>query len=182
MEGVKTTLTYADYVALPNDGNRYEIHDGELSVTPAPGRKHQRVVLRLAAMLDAHVTTHDLGEVDIAPFDVVLSDPNVVQPDVIFVAADRMTSFSSRGFEGAPTLMVEVLSPRTARIDRNTKLQLYARHAVPYYWIVDPEARAIDVYRLAGSSYERPERFDGENLVDLPPFLALALDPVALWQ
>ena len=130
----------------------------------------------------AHVTTHGLGEVDIAPFDVVLSDPNVVEPDVIFVAANRMTSFSSRGFEGAPMLMVEVLSPRTARIDRNTKLQLYARHGVPYYWIVDPEARAIDVCRLAGSSYERPERFDGENLVDLPPFLALALDPVALWQ
>jgi Uma2 family endonuclease len=94
MEGVKTTLTYADYVALPDDRNRYEIHDGELSVTPAPGRRHQRV---------------------------------------------------------------------------------------PYYWIVDPEARAIDVYRLAGSSYGRPERFDGADLVDLPPFLALALDPITLW-
>ena len=99
-----SVLTYADYLALPNDGKRYEILDGELFVTAAPSRQHQRVVLRLAAMLDAHVTAHSLGEVDIAPFDVILSDPNVVQPDIIFVATDRLPAFSDRGLEGAPTL------------------------------------------------------------------------------
>jgi Uma2 family endonuclease len=125
-------LTYADYAALPNDGKRYEILDGDLFVTAAPSRNHQRVVLTLASSLDAHVRANNLGEVDIAPFDVILSDPNVVQPDIIFVATDRMASFSSRGFEGAPTLAVEVLSASTVRVDRNAKLQIYARHGVPW--------------------------------------------------
>ena len=181
MAAVKTALTFADYVALPNDGKRYEIHDGELSVTPAPGRMHQRVVLRLAMALDAHVTAHTLGEVNIAPFDVVLSDPTTVQPDILFVAGDRAAAFSDRGFEGAPTLVVEVLSPSTARIDRNIKLQLYARHAVPYYWIVDPGARTIDVHCLTASAYGAPERFGGDLLADLPPFPGLTLDPATVW-
>ena len=180
MTAVKV-LTYDDYVALPADGKRYEILDGALFVTAAPSRNHQRVVLTLASSLDAHVRAHNLGEVDIAPFDVILSDPNVVQPDIIFVATDRLPSFSSRGFEGAPTLAVEVLSPSTARVDRNTKLQIYARHGVPWYWIVDPESHAIDVYGLAGTSYRAPERFIADRLVDPPPFSGLRLDPLVIW-
>ena len=181
MVAVRVVLTYADYVALPNDGKRYEIHDGELSVTPAPGRKHQRVVLRLGAALDAYVTARHLGEVDIAPFDVVLGDPTIVQPDIIFVAPDRSARFSDRGLDGAPTLAIEVLSPSTVHIDRHTKFQLYARHGVPFYWIVDYEARAIEVYRLTGDTYGTPERFGGEDLIDPPPFPGLWLDPAMLW-
>jgi Uma2 family endonuclease len=181
MGAVRVVLTYADYVTLPNDGKRYEIHDGELSVTPAPGRRHQRVVMRLTSMLDAYVTAHDLGEVDIAPFDIVLSEPSIVQPDIVFVAKERAAGFSNRGFEGAPTLMVEVLSPSTAQIDRNTKLQLYARHGVPAYWIVDPDRRSIEVYILRGRRYGRPQRFSGDRLVGLPPFPSLILTPAALW-
>jgi Uma2 family endonuclease len=181
MVTVRSGLTYADYVALPDDGKRYEILDGELFVTPAPGRPHQRVVMRLTGMLDAHVTAHHLGEVNVAPFDVILSDPSIVQPDIIFVAANRMVGFSNRGFEGAPTLAVEVLSRSTSRVDRNTKLKLYERHGVPYYWIVDPDGRTIDVYRLTGSRYGRPTRLSGDRLVDLPPFPGLRLDPLALW-
>ena len=173
-------LTYADYAALPDDGKRYEVLDGRLCVTPAPGRKHQRVVLRLATLLDAHVTVNALGEVDIAPFDVVLGDRNVVQPDIIFVSTDQLPSFSHRGLEGAPTLAVEVLSPSTTRADRNTKLEIYARHGVPYYWIVDPDARAIDVHVRAGTSYRTPEHF-ADRLVDLPPFPGLTLDPRVIW-
>src|SRR5919109_1257924 len=149
-------LTYADYTTLPNDGKRYEILDGVLHVAATPGRTHQRVVLRLAGALDAHVTAHEVGEIEIAPFDVILSDPNVVEPDIIFVATERM--------------------PSSARIDRNTKLQIYGRHGVPYYWIVEPEERAIDVHFLAGSSYGTPARFVGD-LVDLAPFSGLRLDP-----
>ncbi|MBM4442782.1 MAG: Uma2 family endonuclease [Candidatus Rokubacteria bacterium] len=178
---MKAPLTFADYVTLPDDGRRYEIHDGELSVTPAPGRTHQRVVLRLAMALDAHVTAHALGEVNIAPFDVVLSDPTTVQPDILFVAVDRSAAFSDRGFEGAPTLVVEVLSPSTAHIDRHIKRQLYVRHAVPYYWIVDPEARTIDVHRLTAGAYGEPQRFGDGDLVDLPPFPGLTLAPATVW-
>jgi Uma2 family endonuclease len=139
MTSVRVVLTYRDYAALPDDGRRYEIHDGELSVTPAPGRTHQYVLLRLAAALHAHVSAHDLGEIYIAPFDVILADTTIIQPDITFVAKDRLAILSERGADGAPTLVVEMLSRSTTHVDRTTKLQLYARHAVPYYWIVDPE-------------------------------------------
>ena len=181
MTSVKVVLTYRDYAALPDDGRRYEIHDGELSVTPAPGRTHQHVVLRLGAALDAHVATHSLGEVYIAPFDVILAETTIVQPDIIFVANDRLAIFSERGAESAPTLAIEVLSPSTTRIDRSRKLQLYAHHAVPHYWIVDPERRVIEVYRLAAGVYDVPETFGDGELTDMPPFDGLRLDPASLW-
>jgi len=181
MASVKVVLTYQDYAALPDDGRRYEIHDGELSVTPAPGRTHQHVVLRLGAALDAHVTARGLGEVYIAPFDVILADTTIVQPDVIFVANDRLAIFSERGAESAPTLAIEVLSPSSRHIDRSRKLQLYTRHAVPHYWIVDPERRVIEVYRLAAGVYDVPDTFGDDSLTDMPPFEGLRLDPASLW-
>lgn len=181
MAAMRVVLTYHDYAALPNDGKRYEILDGELSVTAAPGPKHQHVVLRLGAALDTHVAAHRLGKVYIAPFDVILAETTVVQPDIIFVATDRTGIFSDRGAEGAPTLAVEILSPSTSSIDCSTKLQLYARYRVPYYWIVDPDTRAIDVYRLVGSAYGSPEHFAGDALADLPPFPGLRLDAATLW-
>jgi len=180
MTNVKVVLTYRDYAALPNDGRRYEIHDGELSVTPAPGRTHQHVVLRLGAALDAHVFANSLGEVYIAPFDVILAETTIVQPDIVFVANERLAIFTERGAEGAPSLAIEVLSPSTAHIDRSTKLQLYVRSAVPYSWIVDPERRRIEVYRLVAGVYDGPETFD-DDLVDVPPFDGLRLNPTSLW-
>lgn len=181
MTNVKVVLTYRDYAALPNDGRRYEIHDGELSVTPAPGRTHQHVVLRLAAALDAHVSAHNLGEVYVAPFDVLLVETTIVQPDITFVANERLAIFTDRGAEGAPSLAIEVLSPSTTHIDRGTKLQLYARYAVPHYWIVDPAQRRIEVYRLGIGIYQGPATFGEDDLVDIPPFHGLRLDPTSLW-
>ena len=180
MTGVRVVLTYEDYALLPDDGRRYEIHDGELSVTPAPGRTHQWVVLQIAIALHGHVTAHDLGEVYVAPFDVILADSTIVQPDVTFVTKDRLGVLAERGAEGSPTLAVEVISPYTGRIDRGTKLHLYARFDIPYYWIVDPQARTIDVYRLAGAAYEAPQHFT-EVFADLPPFPGLTLATASLW-
>ncbi|MBM4440407.1 MAG: Uma2 family endonuclease [Candidatus Rokubacteria bacterium] len=182
MATVKVVLTYDDYAALPNDGLRYELHDGELSVTPAPGRTHQAILIELGAALHAHVRERRLGEVYVAPFDVILSNVTVVQPDIVFVAHDRLHILAERGAEAGPTLAVEILSPSTRTIDRTTKLQLYARYRVPHYWIVDPAARAIDVYRLAGDAYESPRRFSGDALSDLPPFEDLRLDSTSLWR
>jgi Uma2 family endonuclease len=181
MTSVKVVLTYQDYAALPNDGKRYEILDGELNVSPAPGRRHQAVLLRFAVALHAHVTARGLGEVYNAPFDVILAETTIVQPDLIFVANDRLAMFSERGAEGAPTLAIEVLSPSTIRTDRTTKLQLYARYGLPYFWIVDPERRLIEVYRLAGDVYDGPQTFGGDDLTDLPPLDGLRLDPTSLW-
>ena len=175
-------LTFEDYAALPNDGRRYELHDGELSVSPTPTFRHQQIVMRLLAALYPHVAAHDLGELVPAPITVVLSDTWVVAPDIVYVAKDRLGLIGERGtIDGAPTLAIEVLSPSTARIDRQTKKQLFERHGVPWYWIVDPDARCIEVYQAGSGSYGPPDR-RSEDLVDLLPFAGLTIDSAALWR
>jgi len=177
----RTILTYADYAALPDDGRRYELHDGELSVTPAPGTRHQVVTGNLFVSVRQHVLAHSLGTVLISPLDCILSDTTVVEPDVVFVDARHASRVSERGIEGAPTLAIEVLSPSTERTDRGRKLDLYARHGIPYYWIVDPVGRTIDAYVLGSGSYRLGTRLIGDHRAALPPFEDLLLDPAGLW-
>ena len=177
----RTVLTYRDYAALPDDGRRYELYEGELSVTPAPGATHKRVILKLVVALDAHVRARGLGEIFIAPFDVILSDTTVVQPDIMYVATDRSARVSERGIQGAPTLVIEVLSPSTTRIDRQTKLELYARHDIPWYWIVDPDSRVVEVYKLVAGSYTLSARVAGGEALSAEPFPDLALPAASLW-
>ena len=176
----RALLTYSDYAALPDDGRRYELHHGELSVTPAPGTRHQRAIVFLITLLNEHVRSRGLGEVFVAPTDCILSDVTVVQPDVLYIAADRLTIISERGIEGAPTLVVEVLSPSTAQLDRGRNMKLYAEHGVLYYWIVDPESRSIEAYALAGAEYARAGRVTSEPAA-LPPFSDLTVDPASIW-
>src|SRR5438552_18451989 len=97
-------LTYGDYAALPADGRRYEIHDGELSVTAAPGSQHQRILANLFRVLDQHVRAGGAGEVLLSPLDVILSDTSIVQPDIVYLDPARLGAVSGRGIEGAPTL------------------------------------------------------------------------------
>lgn len=177
----RVILTYADYAALPADGRRYEIHDGELSVTPAPSPQHQIVSANLFRALDAHAKARNLGLVLYAPLDVVLSDTSVVQPDLLYVAPDRSAAISTRGIEGPPTLVIEILSPSTTQIDRQAKMQLYARHGVPWYWIVDPERRAVEVYGLEGDGYDLRARGSGEETLQAAPFMELRLPLASLW-
>jgi Uma2 family endonuclease len=177
----RVVLTYRDYAALPDDGRRYEIHEGELSVTPAPGSKHQIVSMRLGAAVHVHVEARSLGIVVAAPFDVILSDRTIVQPDIVFIATDRVGRISERGIEGAPTLVVEILSPSTRETDRDAKLRLYASYGVPWYWIVDPDARVVEIYRLEAGSYTLSKRVAGDEPLGAEPFPDLALAPAALW-
>ncbi len=147
------SLTYEDYCALPDDGLRHEVIEGFLFSEPSPRRAHQRVLLNLAALLQAHVREQGLGEVYLAPFDVVLDRRTVVVPDLLFVARERAGIVTERAVEGPPDLVVEILSPGTAGRDRVAKLNAYARHGVPHYWLVDPEARTLEALELAGSGY-----------------------------
>lgn len=179
--GERVVLTYKHYEALPADGRRYELHEGELSVTPAPGTRHQRILANLNDFVRQHVKSRSLGELFFAPVDCILSDTSVVQPDLVYLDSSRLSLVSDRGIEGAPTLVVEVVSPSTTLIDRSTKLQLYARHGVAYYWIVDPEARTIEAYSLAAGGYQLVTRAAGSAPVSLPPFPDLALIPASLW-
>lgn len=144
---VDIRLTYEDFCLLPNDGKRYEIIDGELFVTPAPLTLHRRLVTRLSSFLCGFLETHLLGEVFVAPFDVVFSQFDVVEPDIVYISKERAGILTAKNAQGAPDLVVEVLSESTARTDRTTKLKLYARFGVRGYWVIDAEKISAEVYR-----------------------------------
>ncbi len=146
-------LTYADYAALPDDGKRYQLVEGELVVTPAPTPWHQRLQLKLAAKLDAFVEQAGLGVVLVSPLDVVLEERTVVQPDVVFISRQRAAIVTKSNVRGAPDACVEILSPGTERLDRVRKFNLYARFGILHYWIVDPESRTIEEFALEGAVY-----------------------------
>ena len=181
----KTALTYRDYQALPDDGQRYEIHDGALSVTPAPSLDHQIVSSRLYLHLAKWLEGHPGGLLLYAPLDVILSDrleeTSIVQPDLLYIAPDRMPRASQRGIEGGPTLAVEILSPSTRQIDRVTRTRLYARHDVPFLWLADPDARVLEAFELHGGRYALAHAVTGSTAVDLSPFPGLGLVPDRLW-
>lgn len=108
-------LTYHDYAALPDDGHRYELHDGALSVTPAPGTRHQRISANLFSALRGHVAARVLGEVLYAPLDVILSDTTVLQPDLVYLDSSRRRLVSERRVEGPPRWSWRSSRPRPAR-------------------------------------------------------------------
>lgn len=177
----RIVLTYEDFAALPNDGKRYELHEGELSVTPAPSPLHQGVLGNLFLILAPYVRSLGRGELLLSPLDCIMSDITVVEPDLVYLDEARRGLISRRAVEGAPTLAVEILSPSTAHIDRRTKMALYARYGVEYYWIVDPDARTIAAYRLEAGTYRLDATLEGEAPRALPPFPDLPLDPAAIW-
>jgi Uma2 family endonuclease len=174
-------LRYADYAALPDDGRRYELHDGVLVVTPSPNTQHQRISRRLLVLLTAHVEARGLGEVFDAPYDAILSDTTVLQPDLVFVERARADVVTPRAIEGAPTLVVEILSASTSAVDRTRKHALYARHGVPFSWLVDPETRALEAYVLEAGRYRLALRATGAGTASPPPFDGLALVPASLF-
>jgi Uma2 family endonuclease len=181
MQSRHVLLTYDDYAALPDDGQRYELHEGELSMTPAPGPGHQRISASLIDLLRPHVRSRGLGEVLYAPLDCILSPTTVVQPDIIFLDPSRSALVSARGVEGPPTLAIEIISPSSRLLDRITKHQLFERHGVPYYWIVDPDARTLEVYQLFDNGYALVKRATGPEPVALPPFPDLAFVPDSIF-
>ena len=177
----KIVLTYEDFAALPDDGKRYELHEGELSVTPAPGTRHQDVLLNLTLILAPYVRSSGHGKFFLSPFDCIMSETTIVEPDLLYLDDSRLRFVSDRGIEGAPTLAVEIISPYSKQIDRRRKMALYATHNVAWYWIVDPEVRAIEAYRLEGSAYHLVAKLEGTEPRALPPFLGLPLEPAAVW-
>ena len=140
-------FTYEDYLNAPED-ERYELLDGELVMALAPGERHQSVSIRLGWKLVQFVTENRLGKVYHAPFDVVLSDWDVVQPDLIFVSNARAHIITPANIQGGPDLVVEILSPSTAERDKTFKYALYAEHDVGEYWMVDTDAKTITVLLL----------------------------------
>ena len=170
--------------ALPDDGNRYEVLDGELFVSPAPRYDHQYVVLWLASLLNAYVRQHKLGWALTSPADIEFSPKTMVQPDVFVVPDTGSGRPHSWRETGRLLLVAEVLSPSTARLDRTLKRPEYQRQRIPVYWIVDPDARLVECWTPDDERPEvvadvltwRPKEDVPPLEIDLPQFFADALD------
>lgn len=148
MRASAVKFTYRDYVQFPEDNNRHEIIDGDHYMTPSPSTRHQRISQRLYDHLKPHVTMHRLGELFYAPTDVVLSDTDVLVPDLLFIRQERGSVITEKNIQGAPDLVVEILSPSTAERDRGLKRTTYARFGVEEYWLVSPDTSTVEVWRL----------------------------------
>ncbi|OFV93138.1 MAG: hypothetical protein A3H95_12110 [Acidobacteria bacterium RIFCSPLOWO2_02_FULL_64_15] len=160
--GVK--LTYQDFLLFPDDGKRHELIDGEHYVTPTPVRKHQAIVMNLAGLIWSYLQRHPIGRVYGTPFDVIFSDFDVVEPDLIYISHERAQRIeTSPWVRGAPSLVVEVGSPSTRKRDETIKRRLYEQFGVDEYWLVDPEIDTIKVFRRAGDRYTRVAELSLEN-------------------
>ncbi|MEM9186200.1 MAG: Uma2 family endonuclease [Planctomycetota bacterium] len=168
--------TAADYWRLP-EGEPVELIQGRLVMSPAPISLHQFVVRQLSRWLESAEESAG-GVVYISPIDVVLDDQNIVQPDLIYLAKDRLDQIGDR-IEGAPSLVIEVLSPSTANRDRQQKLQLYARHSVPEYWMVDPDARTLEFLVNDEGRFVVATPTDGVYTSAVTP--ELVVDPAEFW-
>jgi Uma2 family endonuclease len=164
----------------PEDGRRYELYDGEVWVVPSPLPVHQRVLLNIEDGFREYAEAHG-GEALIAPLDIVFSEYDVVQPDLVFFqGARRHLVRPDRPIRDAPDIAVEVLSPGTAANDRGRKRRLFARYGVREFWIVDPRARAIEVYRLQDDAYVLAARATDSDFIEsaLLPDLRMAASAV----
>jgi len=178
----KIVLTYDDYCLLPNDRNRYEILDGELSVTPAPRTKHQSISGHLHVILANHILTNHLGDIYAAPTDVILAPTTVVQPDLSFIGNDRRHIVTERAIEGPPTLVIEILSPTTERTDRQTKAQLYAKYDLPHYWLTDPDQQSLEAYEQAAQQYNLVVKAQNAEVFSPSLFPGLSIHLADLWS
>jgi len=169
-------LTVEDYRNLPETGPRYQLIEGDLYMAPAPNRYHQDISRNLELIIGNWLKKHPIGKLYDAPFDVVLDEFDVFQPDILFVSKERASILTDAGAEGAPDFIVEILSPRTARLDLDNKRKMYARHGVTELWIIDPEPRRILVYRFKENPAEPVEVRSEGDLIESALFPGLRID------
>jgi Uma2 family endonuclease len=169
-------MTYEEYRLLPDDGNRYELIEGELFiVSPAPSTRHQTILTNLLVALATALHKPGLARVFPAPTDLVLSATTAVQPDVIVIAGANTSIITPRAIEGVPDIAVEILSPSSLDRDRYIKKRLFQRAGVREYWVIDPEASSLIVYRLDQGTYGIRARYDRTSVLESPEFPALRI-------
>ena len=168
-------FTYADYVRLPEDV-RCEIIDGELIMARSRNTKHQRIAADLLMILNLFIHDNRLGELFHAPTAVYLSETNVVEPDLLFITAARSQILTYADVRGAPDLVVEIVSPATAELDRTIKAELYGRFGVAEYWICNPTAETVDVLRLVGGRLALAGHYTLTDRLTTPLLPGLSID------
>lgn len=169
-------LTFHDWLSFPDDGRAYEIVDGELFVTPSPSIRHQRTSREIQHALLTFLRATGLGEVLNAPVGVKLDEGTVVEPDIVVVLKAHAGRIGEQVIEGAPDIVIEILSPGTAQRDLGIKRNKYETCGVPEYWIVDAEARGIEVLSLHSGRYSRSQAFGGNDTLTSPSLPGFAVD------
>jgi Uma2 family endonuclease len=173
-------LTVAEYRNLPETGPRYQLIEGDLYMAPSPNRFHQDISRNLEVILANYLSTHPIAVLYDAPFDVYLTDIDVFQPDLVVVLNENRGILTDAGAEGAPDLVVEVLSPKTRQLDLANKKRIYARVGVKELWIIDPEEKEVAVYRFDRDTTDPVATLAGESAVSSPllPDLKIALPDI----
>lgn len=169
MEAMRKDIkfTYQDYRTLPED-KRYELIEGEFYMTPSPMEPHQRFSWRIQFRLGRFIEDNDLGYIYAAPMDVYLSEINVVQPDLMFISRGRRGIIKTDNIKGAPDLVIEILSPGTATRDLHLKRTLYGKFGVMEYWIVDPEAKSVEILTQGRDGLETHRVFPQNTILEAP--------------
>lgn len=181
MELQRRRVSYDDLAQMPEDGRRYELYDGEVFVVPSPILRHQVVGMRLWRLLDDYAS-HTGGLAVASPLDIVFSNYDVVQPDIVFFTAESLRTISlDEPVRRSPDLAVEVLSPSTASNDRGRKLRTFQRYLVAEYWIVDPNAETIEIYRLAESTYTLVGTFSEGEMIRCAVLPGLTVVPASVF-
>jgi Uma2 family endonuclease len=178
----KPKFIYEDYLLFPDDGRRHELIGGEHYVTAAPNENHQIAAGNLYLDLGTFVRDKGLGRVFFSPYDLVLSEEDVVQPDLLFISRERAALAKRQGTPAIPDLVIEILSDSTRKVDETVKRKLYEWAGVQEYWIVDPVLETVKVYRLKDDSYERTAELSSEagDRLETPllPGLIIAVDQI----
>jgi Uma2 family endonuclease len=167
--------TYKDYAKTPDDV-RYQLIDGELILSPSPTFYHQHISGAMFVELRTWAVSSGIGKVVCAPMDVYFTETDTVQPDILFISEERMHIVEERYVRGAPDLVVEILSPSTSRLDLGAKMELYARHGVPQYWIADPDTRTARTLRLEAGNYAEVASFTENDVLTSDAFPGLRID------
>ena len=159
----RVKLTYEDFLQFPDDGRRHELIDGEHYVTPSPNTRHQRISGRLYLLIGNWLQEHPVGQLFYAPFDVVFSNIDVVEPDLLYMSNERAAEvLTEEHVRGVPELVIEIASPGTRRRDETLKRRLYERSGVTEYWVVDPDVDVVRAYRRSGEGFARPVELSAE--------------------
>jgi len=153
MNNTAIKLTYREYLQISDERNRHEFIEGEHYVTPSPSKRHQQISMRLSSILHRWVADHSLGEVFTAPYDVVLSETDVVVPDLLFISKSRSSLAHEENLMGAPDLVAEILSPSTSKRDLGIKKTLYEKSGVAEYQVIDPDMKRIDLFTLQAGKF-----------------------------
>ncbi len=158
-------FTYQDYIHFPDNGKRYQIIHGEVYMTPAPVPYHQRIIIKLSEILDEFVVKNNLGVVFIAPCDILLSDEDIVQPDIFFISNENLDIIKEKYIEGVPDLAVEIISPYTQKLDKIFKKKLYETYRVKEYWIVEPDKKTMEIFSHTGRIYDFRGIYEAGDMV-----------------